>query len=106
MAFDDDNGGPRPDVVFSGGNVLTEDSLSLTVEISMIYGGIIDQWTNPDDLKTRNIWGNDLNLVNALESLDLLSLQLVVGEGAFINNISEPIIKLSLGLSPDQLSTK
>ena len=53
MAFDDDNGGPRPDVVFSGGTVLTEDSLSDTVKISMIYGGIIDQWGG------RDIWGNN-----------------------------------------------
>ena len=86
MTFDDDNGGPNPDVVFSGGTVLTEDSLSSELQISLIYSGIIDQWTNPDDGKTRDIWGNDLTLVNAVESMDLSSLQLVVNEGAFIND--------------------
>ena len=90
MTFDDDNGGPNPDVVFSGGTVLTEDSLSSELQISLIYSGIIDQWTNPEDGKTRDIWGNDLTLVNAVESMDLSSLQLVVNEGAFINDNAEP----------------
>ena len=44
MAFDDDNGGPNSDIVISGGTVLTEDSLSSEIQISLIYGGIIDQW--------------------------------------------------------------
>ena len=92
MTFDDDNGGPKPDVVFSGGTVLTEDSLSSELQISLIYSGIIDQWTNPDDGKTRDIWGNDLTLVNAVESMDLSSLQLVVNEGAFINDHAEPLV--------------
>ena len=90
MAFDDDNGGSRPDIIFSGGTVLTEDSLSSEIQISLIYGGIIDQWTNPDDQKIRDIWGNNLTLVNALEALDFSSLQLVIEEGAFINNNAEP----------------
>ena len=51
MAFDDDNGGPRPDIILSGGTVLTEDSLSSEIQISLIYGGIIDQWTDSDDYK-------------------------------------------------------
>ena len=84
MTFDDDNGGSRPDVIVSGGTVLTGDSLSSELQISLIYGGIIDQWEG------RDIWGNDLTLVNALESLDLSNLQLVIEEGAFINNIVEP----------------
>ena len=84
MAFDDDNGGPRPDIIFSGGTVFAEDSLSSELQISLIYGGIIDQWGG------RDIWGNNLTLVNALESLDLSSLQLVIEEGAFINNNAEP----------------
>jgi len=84
MTFDDDNGGSRPDVIVSGGTVLTGDSLSSELQISLIYGGIIDQWEG------REIWGNDLTLVNALESLDLSNLQLVIEEGAFINNIAEP----------------
>ena len=28
MAFDDDNGGPKSDIIFSGGTVQSEDSLS------------------------------------------------------------------------------
>ena len=90
MAFDDDYGGPKPDIIFSGGTVLTEETLSSAIQISLIYGDIIDQWTNPDDGKTRNIWGNDLTLVNAVEALDLSSLQLVIEEGAFIRDNAEP----------------
>ncbi|HCN24486.1 MAG TPA: hypothetical protein DIS65_03855, partial [Candidatus Marinimicrobia bacterium] len=90
MAFDDDNGGPNSDIVISGGTVLTEDSLSSEIQISLIYDGIIDQWTNPDDQKTRDIWGNNLTLVNTIEALDLSSLQLVIEDGAFINNNNEP----------------
>ena len=90
MAFDDDNGGPNSDIVISGGTVLTEDFLSSEIQISLIYDGIIDQWTNPDDQKTRDIWGNNLTLVNTIEALDLSSLQLVIEDGAFINNNNEP----------------
>ena len=84
MTFDDDNGGPNPDVIFSGGTVLNEDFHSDVLQISLVYGGIIDQWEN------RDIWGNDLNLVNAIEALDLSSLQLVIEEGAFIRDNAEP----------------
>ncbi len=84
MAFDDDNGGPKPDVLFSGGTILNEGSHSDTLQISLIYGGIIDQWEN------RNIWGNDLSLVNAIEALDLSSLKLVIEEGTFIRDNAEP----------------
>ena len=51
MTFDDDNGGPRPDVVFSGGTILTEDFSTSELQISLIYGGIIDQYEG------RDIWG-------------------------------------------------
>ena len=91
MTFDDDNGGPNPDVIFSGGTILTEDSLSSEIQISLIYGGIIDQWKSSDG-KERDIWGNDLTLVNSVESLDLSSLRLVIEEGAFINDIEEPFL--------------
>jgi len=84
MTFDDDNGGPKPDVLFSGGTILNEGSHSDTLQISLIYGGIIDQWEN------RNIWGNDLSLVNAIEALDLSSLKLVIEEGTFIRDNAEP----------------
>ena len=42
MAFDDDYGGPKPDIIFSGGTVLTEETLSSAIQISLIYGDIID----------------------------------------------------------------
>ena len=62
MTFDDDNGGPKPDIIFSGGTVLNEDSVSSEIQISLIYGGIIDQWYDPDEERVRLIWGNDLTL--------------------------------------------
>ena len=84
MTFDDDDGGPKPDVLFSGGTILNEAPHSDTLQISLIYGGIIDQWEN------RNIWGNDLSLVNAIEALDLSFLKLVIEEGTFIRDNAEP----------------
>ena len=92
LSLDDDYGGPNADAVFTGGTILTENTLSSEIQASLIYGGIIDHWTNPDDQKTRDIWGNNLTLINALEALDFSSLQLVIEEGAFINNIAEPFV--------------
>ena len=86
LSLNDDYGGPNTDVVFTGGTILTENTLSSEIQTSLIYGGIIDQWEG------RDIWGNVVSLVNAVEALDLSTLILFVDEGAFIDNNAEPFI--------------
>ena len=43
LSIDDDSGGSKPDIILEGGTILTSDSLSSSVIISLLYGSSIDE---------------------------------------------------------------
>ncbi len=88
LSLDDDAGGSKPNVVLEGGTVLTEDSLSATVVISLLYGGPIDSKTETiyGTSQNLNFWGTNTAQIDNIEAMDLNTLDLIIESGTFIDN--------------------
>ena len=87
LSIDDDSGGSKPDIILEGGTILTSDSLSSSVIISLLYGSSIDEkretiYGTPQDLE---FWGINTAQLDNVEAMDLDALELIIDHGAFIN---------------------
>ena len=89
ISFDDDNGGPKADLVIQGSEILTTDSLSSTVNISLLYGDIVETFTAKYYLEPAflfKLWGTQKDQVKRLEGMDLSNLKLKLAAEAFFSD--------------------
>ncbi len=76
-------------VQVDGGVIETAEVLYDTVRINLIYGTVLDERANNDE-ETSNTqadfkyWGNTNELANAVEELEISSLMIDIGMGAFV----------------------
>lgn len=81
MAFSDGT----IELPLTGGEIVTEDEFSQSVEISLIYGEIIDSRGD------YNYWGNTGDLAESVENMDLENLILIVQPPAFVSSDNQII---------------
>ena len=105
LSIDDDFGGSKPDIVLEGGVILTGDTLSASVTISLLYEGPIDSKAETiyGAALTLNFWGINTAQIDNIESMDLETLNLIVDQGAFIDasgiSVEEDTISCSVNTS-------
>lgn len=83
-------------VLLTNAVIITENNLTNDLEITLLYGDVIDLLVNHDDSnynwQSFKYWGMSKDLVNAVESLNISQLSLSFTEGAFIDDSGSAVV--------------
>ena len=74
-------------VYFTGGVVENVNEIDTILEISLIYGSVLDSRTV--ETIEYSYWGNTNELANAVEELDLNNLQLIIQPNTILGSVYE-----------------
>ena len=96
--------GGNESIVLTGGTILADTEVATTLDISLIYGQVMDMRADPDDATiSYNYWGNTNDLADNVEAILNNGLTLNVSSGAFIS--SDYVLSSAHSLSVSLINT-